>query len=230
MSPAYHGTSSVNDGRKRVIRRLFTAVLAIATLIALLGVAAPASASTVSDKKARLREAQATLELMKEHGFGADEVESVTVYTYTIANIATGKGVPDGGSFVSAQFSIPYVVSACLLDGAMGPGQLTEERMGSPDINEFIGRVSVAQDDDLNALYPEKTASRVAMKLKDGRSLERQVDVPRGDPSVPMEADDIADKLKRFSGDRNKENTDKLIELVLALENLEDIRELTEMV
>jgi len=112
----------------------------------------------------------------------------------------------------------------------MGPGQLTEERMGSPDINEFIGRVSVAQDDDLNALYPEKTASRVAMKLKDGRSLERQVDVPRGDPSVPMEADDIADKLKRFSGDRNKENTDKLIELVLALENLEDIRELTEMV
>ena len=174
--------------------------------------------------------AQATLELMKEHGFGADEVESVTVYTYTIANIATGKGVPDGGSFVSAQFSITYVVSACLLDGAMGPGQLTEERMGSPDINEFIGRVSVAQDDDLNALYPEKTASRVAMKLKDGRSLERHVDVPRGDPSVPMEADDIADKLKRFSGDRNKENTDKLIELVLALENLEDIRELTEMV
>jgi 2-methylcitrate dehydratase PrpD len=174
--------------------------------------------------------AQATLELMKEHGIGADDVESVTVNTYTIANIATGKGIPEGGTFVSAQFSIPYVVSACLLDGAMGPTQLTTERMSAADINDFMGRVSVVQDDDLNALYPNKTASRVQMTLKDGRTIERQVDVPRGDPSSPLETGDVADKMRRFAGSRDSENTDTLIEMILALEDLEDLRELTELV
>lgn len=174
--------------------------------------------------------AQATLELTEEHGFGAEDVESVAVRTYAIANIATGKGVPEDGSFVSAQFSIPYVVSACLLDGAMGPKQLTAERIRAADINEFMGRVSVAQDDELNALYPEKTASRVAVRLKDGRTVERQVDVPMGDPSNPMGEEDIKGKLRTFSGSRGIANTEKVIDTILALEDLENVADLTELI
>jgi 2-methylcitrate dehydratase PrpD len=112
----------------------------------------------------------------------------------------------------------------------MGPTQLTTERMSAADINDFMGRVSVVQDDDLNALYPNKTASRVQMTLKDGRTIERQVDVPRGDPSSPLETGDVADKMRRFAGSRDSENTDTLIEMILALEELEDLRELTELV
>jgi cell wall-associated NlpC family hydrolase len=67
-----------------VIRRLFTAVLAIATLIALLGVAAPASASPVSDKKARLREAQATLERV-----GTQVEKAVEYYNQAVTKFET---------------------------------------------------------------------------------------------------------------------------------------------
>jgi len=45
-----------------VIRRLLTAVLAVAIMIVVLSAAAPAQASPVSEKKARLREVQAKLE------------------------------------------------------------------------------------------------------------------------------------------------------------------------
>ncbi|HEY5529228.1 MAG TPA: MmgE/PrpD family protein [Thermoleophilia bacterium] len=174
--------------------------------------------------------AQATLELMEEHGFGAADVESVEVFTYTIATIATGKTVPEQGTFVSAQFSIPYVVSACLLDGGMGPAQLTAARLGASDIRELIRRVQVTQDDDLNALYPEKTATRVAMTLKDGRAVERQVDVPKGDPSDPMDESDISGKVRRFAGARDRGNTERVIDTILGLEVLEDIERLTELV
>src|SRR5450759_4335128 len=84
MSPAYHGASSVNDGRKRVIRRLFTAVLAIATLLALLGVAALAPASPVSDKKARLREVQAKLERV-----GMQVEKAVEYYNQAVTKLET---------------------------------------------------------------------------------------------------------------------------------------------
>jgi len=174
--------------------------------------------------------AQATLELMAEHGFAAADVDSVEVFTYAIANIATGKTVPEQGTFVSAQFSIPYVVSACLLDGAMGPRQLTEERRNAADIRELIGRVKVTPDDDLNALYPEKTASRVEIRLRDGRTLTRQVDSPKGDPSDPMTEDDISNKVRRFAGERDTKRTETIIDTVLTLEDLEEISILTRLV
>jgi len=173
--------------------------------------------------------AQATLELLREHGFSASDVRAVSVETYTVAGVATGKGVPEGGSFVSAQFSIPYVVSACLLDGEMGPGQLTAERIGSDDIRRLADVVTVGIDDALNGMYPDKTPSRVSITLGDGRVLTRQVDVPKGDPRDPMEEDDIAGKVRRFGGAEDPERIETVISMVMDLEDIEDITELTEL-
>lgn len=171
--------------------------------------------------------AQATLELVAEHGIGAEVVDSVLVRTYAIAAVAVGKGVPREGSFVSAQFSTPYVVAACLLDGEMGPAQLTETRMADPAVMELADRVTVEMDDELNAIYPDRTASRVEITLRDGGKLVRQVDIPRGDPRDPMEEEEIADKLERFAALSEGRETGRIIELVLGLEDLKDITELT---
>lgn len=173
---------------------------------------------------------QATLELIAEHGIRADDVASVLVRTYAIGAVAVGKGVPEGGSFVSAQFSTPYVVAACLLDGELGPAQLTEKRMADPAVTELAGRVDVEQDDELNAVYPDKTASRVELTLKDGRNLTRQVDIPRGDPRDPMEEDAISEKLRRFASLREGRDAEGIVNLCLRLDEVKDIRELTELI
>lgn len=174
--------------------------------------------------------AQATLELMKENGFGAPDVESVKVYTYFVANVATGKGLPRDATFVSAQFSIPYVAAACLLDGEMGPAQLTARRIGAPDIAGLMGRVTVEAEDRLNAKYPDKTPSRVEILLKDGRRLDRQVDIPLGDPRVPLEAAEIAEKILRFAGDGDTQRANRIAEVVRHLESLESIADLTNII
>ena len=174
--------------------------------------------------------AQATLELLAENDVEADDVESVLVRTYAVAAVAVGKGIPEDGSFVSAQFSTPYVVAACLLDGEMGPAQLTDERMADPRIAELLGRVTVEQDDELNAVYPDKTASRVELTLKDGRKLSRQVDIPRGDPRDPMEEDAISDKLRRFASLRTGRDAEGIIDFCLRLDEVKNINELAEMI
>ena len=174
--------------------------------------------------------AQATLELIKEKKLKAGDIESVEVFTYAIAALAVGKGMPDGGSFVSAQFSIPYVVAVCILDGVLGPEQLTERRIADPAVIDLSKKVAVRPDDEFNKMYPDKTASRVEIVLKDGSRLTKQVDIPKGDPRDPMETDDIAAKVRHFAGDRDGKKIGKVIDIILNIEKIKSIRELASLI
>lgn len=174
--------------------------------------------------------AQAALELARENRLSASDIESVNVRTYAIAYVAVGKGVAPHDTFVSAQFSLPYVVAACLTDGELGPAQLTERRMADGALLELASRVTVELDEELNSVYPDKTASRVEIHMNDGRALSRQVDIPKGDPRDPMGEDDIADKVRLFAGGRERRDVERVIALAMGLEGLESISELTKSI
>ena len=174
--------------------------------------------------------AQAALELVSKERLDPRDIEAVDVYTYTIASIAVGKGVTAESTFVSAQFSLPYVVSACLIDGEMGPAQLKEDRISDPAILELSQRVKVSVDPELAAVYPGMTASRVEIRLKSGQTLVKQVDIPKGDPRDPMTAEDLADKVRRFASGKDERTLDQVVSLSLKLENVADIRQLTSII
>ena len=174
--------------------------------------------------------AQAALALLPKVPQKLQDIKAIDVFTYGIAVIAVGKGAAAGDTFVNAQFSIPYVVAVCLLDGALGPKQLTEKRLADPAILDLAKKVTVRMDEELNRLYPERTSSRVEILLQSGERLIRQVDIPRGDPRDPLTAQDIAEKVRLFAGDRDKKKTERIIETILNLESLTDIRELVAMI
>jgi len=172
--------------------------------------------------------AQATLDLLRENRFSWTDVESVNVATYGMAEIAVGKGIPENGTIVSAQFSIPYVVAACLMDNELGPLQLTEKRIADKDLLALSKKVSVKADDELNKVYPEKTSSRVEILLKNGTMLVKQVDIPKGDPRDPMDATDLTEKIIRFALGRDRAKIEKLSAMIMDIENLKDIKALIE--
>ncbi len=174
--------------------------------------------------------AQAALELVAEKKFGPKDVQKVDVFTYGIAVIAVGKQVKLNDSFVNAQFSIPYVVSVAIADGALGPAQLTEKRLSDPKLIEFTKKVTVNYDDELNKLYPGKTASRVEITLTGGEKLIKQVETPTGDPRDPLTADGLKRKVRQFAGNRDAKKLDTLIERILALETVVDIAQITKLI
>jgi 2-methylcitrate dehydratase len=141
-----------------------------------------------------------------------------------------GKGVTGESTFVSAQFSLPYVVAACLIDGEMGPAQLREDRISDSAILELSQRVKVNIDPELAMAYPGMTSSRVEIKLKSGQTLAKQVDIPKGDPRDPMTSEDVAGKVKRFASQKDEKALDEVIRLSLELEEVGDIKELTSII
>lgn len=174
--------------------------------------------------------AQATLELMNEKKINPDDIGAVQVYTYGIATIAVGKGVSASDTFVSAQFSIPYIVAACLLDGELSPRQLTEKRMADSRVIELAKKVKVDMDEELNSVYPEKTSSRIEIVMKGGEKLIKQIDIPKGDPRDPIDGDYLSAKVRSFAGNRKAKNVERIIELVLNLEGVKNIGEVTEII
>ncbi len=170
--------------------------------------------------------AQATLALRTTHDLALDQINSVAVFTYGIAQLAVGKPLEENPTFVSAQFSIPWVVAACLADGMLGPAQLTEKRLEDKDLVAFSRKIKVATDETLNAAYPGKTSSQVEIRLKDGTNLVYQVDIPKGDPRDPMTQEDIINKIKAFSSDNQHRDIDNIAEQILGLEQITDIRPL----
>jgi 2-methylcitrate dehydratase PrpD len=174
--------------------------------------------------------AQATLELKTQEDFSVNEISDITVYTYGIAELAVGKGIKENDTFVSAQFSIPYVVAACLTDGKLGPSQLTEKRMTDENLITLSRKVTVKTDDTLNQLYPEKTSSRVEITLTHNRLLTKQIDIPKGDPRDPMTQTDIIEKVKQYAGKRDADRIDSVITKVLHIEEMTDLGELARLI
>ena len=171
---------------------------------------------------------EASKRLKKRHAIVWDDVDRIEVFTYGIAVLAVGKGMEGEGSFVSAQFSIPYCVAATLIDGDMGPAQLGEDRLSDPRILGLAKKVSIVTDDELNGLYPDKTATRVEIVMKDGTRCTEQVAVPKGDPRDPLEEQELIEKVKNFAETERNVHTDELIERIQGLEKLRHIGKLAE--
>ena len=172
--------------------------------------------------------AQAMIELVNEHRIDPHQVREINVYTYGIAQIAVGKEVLLNGSMVSAQFSIPYVTAVSLLDRELGPRQFTEKRLADPGVINLSKKVNVFCDDDLNKMYPDKTASRIEVVLNDGQHFTRQVDIPLGDPRDPMDVAALMGKVRRFAPNRDIKALEIAFAMILGLEKVQNIKELVD--
>ncbi|MBE8516996.1 MmgE/PrpD family protein [Amycolatopsis sp. H6(2020)] len=133
----------------------------------------------------------ALLDLRAEHDLAG--VTAVRVETYSVA---AAHAHTTFGSFIDAQMSLPYAVAVTLLDGQSGLAQFDAAHRTSPAVAELAARVEVVADAGLDARYPAERPARVTV-LRDGRPpLCREVGQPRGEPSRPLDDDELTAKFR----------------------------------
>jgi 2-methylcitrate dehydratase PrpD len=103
-------------------------------------------------------------------------------------------------SAVDAQFSMPFGAAAAALYGAAGLDQFTADQARAPQVRKMMGKVTLVKDQRIEETFPREWPARVAILLDDGRSWEKFVRYPKGDPENPLTWDEMALKFRLLAG------------------------------
>jgi 2-methylcitrate dehydratase len=146
---------------------------------------------------------EALLELREEHGIEADDVERIELDTFQVAYDIIGGGEEGSKHEVrtkeEADHSLPYLLAVALLDGQVLPEQYLPGRIASADVQEFLLRVEVRPDPELSRRFPREHSARVRIRLRDGRTLEREQHDYEGFHTRPMGWATVAAKFDRLA-------------------------------
>jgi 2-methylcitrate dehydratase PrpD len=133
--------------------------------------------------------------LKNEQKINADDVESidvgVTKYTFDkLCYLAPHTGL-------EAKFSMPYTIARSILDPTIGFDTFTDKLVQDQRAQDLTRRVKMYVHAGIEKSW--KMGSRpvhVRIKFRDGRVLERQVDISKGNPEVAMTPDELSIKFE----------------------------------
>jgi 2-methylcitrate dehydratase PrpD len=131
---------------------------------------------------------------------------------------------------VNAAFSIRYTVACALLHKSVQLRDFTETAIKNPEIMKLVDKMTLMPD-----IPPEKElGAQVCVKMKKGQVLCASTDLPGGQIfKNPLADEEIMSKFLNnlaYSGTVYKKKAEKLLEMLLKLEDIKDIRSLTEFI
>lgn len=167
----------------------------------------------------------AVLAIRDDNGLRGEDVERVTLEVFQGAYDFAGGGAYGAKDHPrtkeQADYNLRYLSAVALLDGGVGPEQIETERLLRGDVQELLARVDVRAAADLTADYPQRTAARVHVVMRDGRKFSREQADYEGSPTRPMSWERVVDKFawlgEPFCGEALRSD------IVAAIDRLDDI-------
>jgi 2-methylcitrate dehydratase PrpD len=142
--------------------------------------------------------ADALLELMRTHRLQIGDIARVTCRVHQGAIDVLGP-VTDPRTVHQSKFSMGFVLAQIALAGRAGLGEFTDARLADAQVRDFLGRVDMVLDPEVDAAYPRRWLGRVEVQTTDGRRLEQRVDTPKGDPGNTLTRPELEDKALRLA-------------------------------
>jgi len=142
------------------------------------------------------RAIDALLHLRAAHGLTPDNVAAVEA---RVSEIATRNLMyTTAENEMQARFSMPYCLSAALIEGAVRLGVFRRAAIGRADIAAVMPRIRMTVDPEQPASMPSTVSSwaTVEFTTTDGRTLSHRVTHPKGYPAAPLTVDDLAEKFR----------------------------------
>ena len=169
------------------------------------------------------------MELILEHNIQPDDVEKVDVGTnHNMPNALIHHQPKDE---LQAKFSMEFCMAILLLERRGALPEFTDETTNRLDVQDMISRINFGVHPEAEAAGYDKMTTIIDIHLKDGSSISGQADFGKGSPANPMSYDEVAEKFRGCAefAEWDKGSTEKIVELIRHLENLESIRALTSL-
>jgi 2-methylcitrate dehydratase PrpD len=122
---------------------------------------------------------------------------------------------------------LQHIIAVMLLDKTVSFRAAHDKaRMQDPAVLRERAKVELVSDEELERLIPVRVAI-VEVTLTDGTKLTERVEAVRGTPENPMTRDEVVAKARDLMTPvLGATTTTSLIEKLLALENVKNVREL----
>ncbi len=169
------------------------------------------------------------LKLVTEHDVKPDAIEAVKVYAGT--NILKPIRYPVAANHLQAKFSLPAALAMIALARKAGKCEFSDEFVGTAPMQAMQKRISTELDPEIEKMGFDKMRSRIAIRLKDGRTVEGRADERyRGGPENPLSDADLEAKVRSCcEGVLDATRQAKLIETAWSVTRLKDAGELMEV-
>ena len=90
------------------------------------------------------------------------------------------------GDTMTAQYSIPFCVAACLTGDIRDPRTFDAQGLRDPAVAGMIPRIALYTDPEMEAVFPGKFAARVEIETIDGRRFTETLMDAHGTPGDPL--------------------------------------------
>ena len=170
------------------------------------------------------------LKLVTEHDVKPDDIESVKVYAGT--NILNPIRYPIAANHLQAKFSLPAALAMIALTRKAGKKEFSDEFVGSAPMQAMQRRISTELDPQIEKMGFDKMRSRIAIRLKNARTVEGWADERyRGGPENPMSDAELEGKVRSCcEGVLNEEAQSALIHSAWSVVQSSDVSSLAETI
>ena len=142
------------------------------------------------------------LEICAGNGIAAEDVKEVRIQTLVkAADILSDPSKYDPRTRETADHSLPYCIAAALAYGRVTPDLFDEAIIMEDRVRMSLPKIKVTANMEFEAAFPGLQRCHVAVDTNDGKTYEKQVDYPIGDPRNPMSEEQMDAKFDALCGD-----------------------------
>jgi 2-methylcitrate dehydratase PrpD len=161
----------------------------------------------------------AALMLRSEHAIDPATIERVTLGLSEAGMLLIGLPAAkkaDPQNVVDGQFSGPFVIATALVTGGMGWDSYG--LLKDPGVRALLPRITCERDGEVQAEYPANMSGKLTI-VAAGRTYERMVVVPKGEPGNFLTQDELRQKFMALTGTvLGEERSARLADAVLAVD------------
>ncbi len=117
------------------------------------------------------------LSLRKSERVKAEDVDSIDVEIFDVAYNIIGGGEEGEKKLVrtkeEADHSLPYILSAALIDGKVTPEQYLPQRIMGSDVQALLKKIQVTPSAELSSRFPNAMPCEITIHLKNGKTVSK---------------------------------------------------------
>jgi 2-methylcitrate dehydratase PrpD len=170
----------------------------------------------------------AVLQLVREHDVRPGDVEEAIAGTNSAMPNALIYALPR--TALEAKFSFPFFLAIAILHGKVGIEEFRDEVVRRQEVQDMMKRCHHVVDPEIDAKGFQHLDTRITIRLKDGRVLEKLESFATGHPKKPMSREQLESKFfecAELAIDRERARL--AANMIWGLEELEHVGKLHEM-